>query len=304
MVDGASACLCAMSNQGTLRRKLRAVVSKHAVTAAETAVSGGDASEDIRRLEELQKLLAALPYPILSDMYPAITIAFICLLAASIAWIIRVPTTKVHLAVKTTAVSMHLAAPLAWQGTWPVGRPMVRLEDVTKLEIPPEFGGTQQLTGRAWLNMLGGNIALTALDISRGAQVSVIRTDSGVDILTLNKPFQGQLVVGGNPTISASRSPGIGIKPAHQLNPPVTVSFYDAGRPAIPARLRVSPSKSLKLQPVPIDALSLFRETTDFEQRTSFASAISGGSITLSDTGAMLDLKAGEVLHLGSRLRA
>ena len=135
-----------MKNPARLRRKLRAVCAEHAIAAAETAASGGDIAEAIKQVEAYEKLLAALPRSGFYERYPAILIAGICLLVASVVWTIRVPTTKIHLRVKTTAVSMRLARPLTWEGRWHVGGAVVRLQEFTTLELPPELGIPQPLT--------------------------------------------------------------------------------------------------------------------------------------------------------------
>ena len=167
------------------------MLEKHSVAAAKKAVSGGDIEGDLKQLEAYEKLLAALPGSKFYDTYPAMLIAAVCLLAASIAWTVRVPTTKVHLSVRTTSVSLRLTTPLAWQGRWHIGGPLIRLREFGKIELPPELGGSQQLTQRAWLDIAGGTIQLTRLDISQGAFVKLTCNESGyVDILTLNRSFQ------------------------------------------------------------------------------------------------------------------
>jgi hypothetical protein len=289
-----------MKNPASLRRKLRTARAEHAIAAAEKTVSGGTVDEDIKQLDVYEKLLAALPRSGFYERYPAMLIAGICLLAASVAWTIRVPTTKIHLGVKTMAVSVRLATPLAWEGRWRVGGAVVRLQEFTTLELPPELSAPPQLTGRAWLDIAGGVIKLTRLDMSQGALVSVMSNASGdVDILTLNKPFQGELAVAGSPRISAGPAPDAKIPIAKAtFDPPATVTFDDAGRQLIPARLRASPLEKLRLRRVPIHALSLFTETMNADQQSSFTSGITEGAVTLSDTGEAIELKAGDPLYL------
>ena len=293
-----------MRNPAGLRRKLRAARAEHAIAAAETVVSGGDITEHIKQLEMYEKLLAALPRSGFYEKYPAILIAGICLLAASMAWTIRVPNTKIHLRVKTTAVAMRLATPLAWEGMWPVDGALVRLEEFTKLELPPELGAPQPLPDRAWLDIAGGDVQLTRLDMSQGAFVSVTRNASGdVDILTWDQPFQGELQVAGSPSISAgTRNSKIPIAQAtfDPPAPPATVTFDDDGRPSIPAHLRARAGRleKLQLRRVPIHDLRLFTETTNANQQPSFISGITEGKMTLADTGDALELKAGDPLYL------
>jgi hypothetical protein len=210
------------------------------------------------------------------------------------------PTTKIHLGIRTTDVSMRLAAPLVWEGTWRVGGPVVRLQEFTKLELPPELGAHQPLTERAWLDIAGGTIKFTRLDISEDALVSVVRNESGhVEIMTLNKPFQGQLDVAGSPIVSAGLSPGSNVRLLNAtFSPPATVTFYDAGRPGIPTRLRASPSEKIELRRLPIRSLGFFAETANAEQESSFSSGITTGEMMLSDTGESVELKEGDPLYL------
>jgi hypothetical protein len=289
-----------MKYHTSLRLKLNAARAQLAVAVAEAAVSDGKVGEDIKQLEAYEKLLAVLPRSMFREMYPAILIAGACLLAISVAWTIRMRTTRIHLETRTNAVSMRLAAPLAWEGTWRVGSSVVRLQEFSKLELPPELGTFAPLTERAWLEITGGTIKLTRLDFSQDALVSINRNESGqVEVLTLDKTFQGQLDVAGTPRISAGSSPESSI---HLLtatfDPPGTVTFYDAGRPGIPARLRVSPLENVELRRLPIRSLSLFTETTNAEQESSFSSGITTGEMTLSDTGEAVELKEGDPLYL------
>jgi hypothetical protein len=130
-----------------------------------------------------------------------------------------------------------------------------------------------------------------------------MRNASGdVDILTLNKHFQGQLQVAGSPSISAGSA---GLVPDSKIfiekapfDPPATVTFDDAGRPLIPAQLRARPLEKLQLPRVPIRALGLFTETTNADQQSSFTSGITEGAVTLSDTREAIELRAGDPLYL------
>jgi hypothetical protein len=209
--------------------------------------------------------------------------------------------TKIHLRVQTTAVSMYLAKPLDWEGTWRLGTSMVRLREFTNLELPPELGAPEQLTDRrVWLDIEGGALKLTKINISQGALVSIIRDESGyIDIRTLNKPFEGALELSGSPVVSAGPAPGSKIPIENFLfDPPTIVTFQGTGHPAIPAQLRISPLEKLQLRRVRIDNMSLFTETTNAAQQSSFTSGITEGTMTLLDTRETLDLKVGDPLHL------
>jgi hypothetical protein len=289
-----------VKNQADLRRRLSEMLAAHSVATAEKAVSGNNIQEDMKQLEAYERLLAALPCSRLSETYPAMLIAAVCLLAASVAWAVRVPTTKVHLTVKSTTVSLRLTAPLAWQGRWPIGGSLIRLREFGKIELPPELGISQQLTQRAWLDIAGGTTQLTRLDIGQGTFVKLTCDESGhVDILTLNKSLSGQLDIAGRPNISAGRAPNSNIKVTNAFfDPPGTVTFYDPGRPANPSVFQASPLGTLQLLRVPVHELSLFTEMTNAQQESFFASGIIEGAITVSDSGAVQELKPGDPLYL------
>ncbi len=275
-----------MRNHASLRRGVRRVLGEHATTTARKAISGADISDDVKQLEMYGKLLGALPRSRFGEMYPAILIAAACLLAASVAWTIRVPTAKVHLSVRATAVSMRLASALAWQGRCPAGGSLIRLREFGRIELPPELGTAQRLTQRAWLDISGGAVQLTRLDISQDALVRLMRNESGeVDILTLSKPFQGQLDLAGSPRIAAG-------------DPPGTVTFYDAGRPANPSLIRTSLLGTLQFRRVAVYDLSLFTETPNAQQESLFASSITEGALTMPGSGTQIELKAGDPLYL------
>lgn len=295
-----------MKAHASQRRKLSQAVAELSSAAAQKVEAGEDVTQELRELEACQKLLAALPSATFHRIYPAALTATMCLIVASTTWTVRVPKTKIRLRVKTTTASMRLAAPLEWEGRWRVGGDVVRLHEFARLELPPELSSSEPLTNRAWLDIVGGSTQLTRLKIDQGALVSVTRSEFGnIEIATLNKAFQGEIQTAGSPRMSAGSAPGRStlIQLANvEFAPPATVTFFNAGRPAVPARLRVNPSGQIKLSRVAIRGLSLSTETANAEQQPSFSSGIVEGTLTLSDTSEALTLDTGEPLAIGDAI--
>jgi hypothetical protein len=289
-----------MLHEQSLRRRLADAILKHAAAAAQIAVSGGDSTEDIVKLEQYQKLQAALRRPS-RDWYLAITIAaFICILVALLNWKFHPPTTTVHLSVKASTILMRVTAPFTWQGGWPKGGGhFVHLRDFHKLEMPPEYRQGQSLQGRAWLDVRGGQIQINELTVNRNAELVLTRNDDGdVDIQTRYAPFRGELSAAGKLAISADSVPSH-IEPAHvDWRLPVSVGFLDDGRHVIRADLRTSVSKNLTLPPISIDQLSLFSEAPNLDQGRTFVRSIIAGAMTLPDGGTQIDLQPADTIVL------
>ena len=290
-----------MNNQADLRRKLNAARQQVAAHAAEELASGKNVDEDLARLEVYDKVVRALPSSKFHDLYPATLIAICCLLAASIAWTIHVPNTRIHLQVNSTSLTVALAAPINWSDRWHLGNSGIRLNGFSSFELPPELHTADPLPPGASLMITGGTITITGIDVDQNASLFILENQSGdVDIETTKQAFNGQLDISGQPTITARSGGNSPITlPSAMFDPPGTVSFHrEGGGSIIPAQLETRVSEKLRLPRLQVRNLSLFTETTGEKQEPAFVSTITAGRLILADTGATVDLKSGDPLYL------
>ena len=199
--------------------------------------------------------------------------------------------------VTSESLTIRLAKQISWSGDWDLSGGLLRLEDMSRIEIPPELAAENTLSGRAWLEGNNGDFALRHLEIQAKAELSVKKAElQSLDINSRNSPLLGQLQVSGAPKIEAGRSPQESEKlsEAH-FDIPGTVTFFHNGS-QVPAILRVTPRGELTLADLAVDEISFAREKTDSE--TSFRSGIVRGDLTMLTTG-----EKHPPLEAGSRLR-
>jgi hypothetical protein len=290
-----------MKDYSHLRKELDTAIETETLAAARKAVSGADVEQELARIELLQKLRNGLPTSRYAEIYLAAVIAGTCLLLASLAWTIRWPPAKIHLQIKTDAVSFRLDAGVDWFGTWAIDNRLFQLQEFTRIELPPEFGPTTLSQGRARVNIEGGRIEVRRLHLEKGAKVQISAEPAGgpIDMETLLAGFRGSVDVRGQPQISAGAKPGSELPlPAKSFEIPGTVRFEDDGRQGVPARLRASAADRLVLNELHVKGLSFFKETARPNQEPIFVSAIAGGLLSLPDTAETSQLRAGEILSL------
>jgi len=284
-----------------LRRKLNAARAQLAAQAAVAVLSEPGVGEDLKRLEAFDRILAALPKSSFQNLYPATLVAGVCLLAASIAWAVHVPTTRIHFKIASTSLSLRLAAPIEWEGSWHLGNSGIRLRGFSDLELPPELHPPRPLTQESSLAMTGGGVIITRMHIDKDVYLSLLENQTGdLDLLTRNGPFEGQFDISGSPTVTTGSVDTSTVTLANvTFDTPGTVVFHDQGnRTVVPSQLHAKIAEKLQFPRLLVRSLSLFSETTSEEQESNFVSTISKGTLTLADTGQTIELQAGDPLHI------
>jgi hypothetical protein len=267
----------------SLRAKLDALLRSQSAAAAKKLMSGAMADDELRQLEQVQKLLNFVPQENKATLFAAGAVAVTCLVGACVLWTIRLPT-HVQMNVTSDSVTIKLANELSWSGNWDLSGGLLRLEDMSRIEIPPELANANLLSGRPWLEISNGDFGLKHLEVQSNAQVSVKRTEfHTLKISSWNAPLLGQLEVFGTPRMQAGLSPEQAEKlPETHFEIPGTITFYhDASQ--TPAILRIAPRGSIELTDLAVQELSFAREVTDSE--TSFRSGIVKGNLTILSTG-------------------
>ncbi len=286
---------------GDLSRRLSQSHAAAAKAAAEKALAGELIADDLVRIKEYEALLDLSRAPRRNSIVAAAILGTVCLLLAGLAWAVRIPNTNLHVTVATDALTFGLAEPWQWTGHWQLGDAVFRLDEMSELTLPPELSSVP-LKGRAWLDIEKGLVALSELELGSGGTFTLLRNPSAdIYILSLNAPLRGQLQITGDAAVSAGDAPSrpTSLRTAH-FDVPGTLSFYDDGRPRIPARIRLSAKDKLTWRNIPINKLSLVREESGADERSFFISGIDSGTVTVGDTGEKVALKEKDQLYLES----
>ena len=284
-----------------LRTELKDLLRAQSAAAAQKLAAGAPADDELHRIDQIQTLLKFLPESNRGRLFGAGAIAAACLVVASLPWTIR-PSAHVQMTVTTDKVIVGLDKSFNWSGTWNLNAGKLRMEYLSRVELPPELTATNLLTGLAWLESSNGNFALKSLELQANAEISFDKLDQGDTtwrIAFRNAPMLGQLEVSGAPAISAGRSPGQPV-PLSQATfgiPRIVPFNHDGGQTA--AVLSVTPRNALELVDLPIKQISFAREEEEEEgSDTLFRSAIVKGKLTILSTKEEVPLDAGSRLRL------
>lgn len=285
-----------------LDRRLNRLHATAAKTAAEKALAGESIADDLIRLKQYEALLDSSRAPKRHRLVAAAIVATVCLLLAGLAWAVRIPNTNLHVAVVTDAVSFGLTEPWHWTGHWQLSDSVFRLDEMSELTLPPELSSVPQLTGRAWLDIENGLVALSDLELgSRGTFTFLSNPSATIYILSLNASLRGQLQISSNPAVSAGDEPSrqTALRTSH-FEVPGTISFYDDGHPRIPARIRLGTKDKITWRNIPVNKLSFSRGDGSADEGSFFISGIQSGTVTLGDTGEKVALQEKDQLYLES----
>jgi hypothetical protein len=283
-----------MTSRENLRGQMEKLLIAESSAAARKLMANSAADEELKRIEQVERLLKCLPRSTRTAVYAASLVGATCLIVACVLWTFRLPTSHLQFDITSESVTIKLAKQIGWSGDWDLGLGLLRLEDMSSIEIPPELTTKNMLSGRAWLEGSNGGFALRRLDLQANAELSVKKAElQTLTINSWNAPFLGQLQVSGEPKIEAGESPEESEKLSEaRFDIPGTVTFFH-GAAQIPAVLRVTPRGALTLSGLAVNEISFAREETGTE--TSFRSGVVAGHLTMLTTD--------QKLEPGSRLR-
>jgi hypothetical protein len=286
-----------MTGREHLRSQLEALLAAQSAGAAKKLMSSAPVDEELKRIEQVEKLLKFIPQSNKATIYTACSVGAICLIVACVLWTARLPTSHLQLDVASESVTIRLAKQTSWTGNWDLGGGLLRLEDMSRIEIPPELATENMLSGRPWFEGSNGDFALKRLEIQAEAELLVKKAElQTLGINSWNSQMLGQLQVYGTPKIQAGQSPQESEKLSEaRFDIPGTITFFhDAAQ--VPSILRVTPRGSLTLADLAVEKISFAKEKADSE--TSFQSGIIRGNLTVLTTG-----EKPQLLEAGSRLR-
>jgi len=282
-------------------RRLHQARTKMFAAAAKKALHGHPVTEELALLKSYDQLIESSGAVRRATLLAAALVALFCFLAAGTVWAVRVPSTNVRLTIVTDAVTFRLAETWRWNGSWRLRDAPFRLDEMSELALPPEFSARSDLKGRAWLDVENGQVSLAAMEFRAHGTLALVRSAGSANyfVLSLHAPLRGQAQISGAPEISAGERPGVAVATnAPRLEIPAIASFYDSGRPSIPARINLGVKDKIVWRDMAIERLSFARESSVGDALPVFVSAITGGTVTLVDTGEKVTLREADQLYL------
>jgi hypothetical protein len=286
-----------MTGRENLQSDLETLLATQRAVAARKLMLDAPADEELKRIEQVEKLLKFIPRSNKTTIYLAISVGGMCLIVACLLWTFRLPTSQLQLDVVSESVTIRLTKQTSWTGNWDISGGLLRLEDMSRIEIPPELATNNMLSGRSWFEGSNGDFALTHLEVQAEAEFLVKKAESQTLVInSWNASLLGELKVYGTPKMQAGQLPEESEKLSEaRFDIPGTVTFFHSAA-QVPSTLRVSPRTSLTLADLPVDEISFARARADSE--TSFQSGIISGNLTVLTTG-----EKPPPLEAGTRLR-
>jgi hypothetical protein len=295
-----------ITDKNSLRSAINREIELVASEAAAKAIAGDATAAQVERLKTLQSVLAALPEKSTIPLSLAAIIGITCLLSASLALVIQIPSTRVQLDLTTTSISMRLDTDLPWHGTWPFDPKQVRLRNFTRIELPPEYGPRQ--VSSIELNVARGRVRVGHLFFGRGASVTIAANESGaVDIVVSGAPFRGDVNVSGeiNGHAGLDLNESLPLKRFDPEIPPGRFGFLYDGQHSHaqqPPFIHGLPVETLTLHDIRVTDLSFVEERPKPARpdQSTLISQIASGTITMTDTGEQITLVPGADLQLAN----
>jgi len=285
-----------------LRKRLqqRRQTELHALVSHLLEHPQADIADRVRRLETYTEVLTFLQPRISREAMLSVVVAIISLALAGFLWSVRVAETRLTLKVQSTSVAMQFAKPWSWRGNLPLEPRLVTLEAMTVLESPELFTRLVSPRGDAWLQVVGGTIALVALHLEEDGRVELDRrTAETLEIYTRNAPLVGQLTIRGAARLKAGIATGdASLHTPVDVEIPETLSFRAEGQGAVPAKLRLSPQEPLEIHNAQVQELRFGREIPTEAGEITFVPTILSGSLLLRDVAESRTLREGEPLTL------
>jgi hypothetical protein len=294
----------------TRRRSLRSAINREIeLLASETAakvIAGDTPVANVERIKALQCVLAALPEKSIIPLSLAAIIGIACLLSVSLALVIHVPRTRVQLDLTTTSVSMRLDNDFSWHGIWLFDPKQLRLQNFTRIELPPEYGPRKE--NSLELSVARGSVRVGRLSFGRGASVTIDTNEGGAaDIVVRGAPFSGDIDVSGEVNGHAGLNPNDNL-PLKQFDPempPGRFAFRYDGQSSPdqqPPFIHGSPVETLTLPDIVVSNLSFVeqRPKPARPDQYVFTSQITSGTITMTDTGEQITLVPAADLQLAN----
>jgi hypothetical protein len=287
------------------RQKIAAEIERLVAISSARAIAGEPVKADVEKIKTLQELLAALPPDRThSGFYAAIAVALTCIVAVSIT-LMPVWKTQVRVVAETTQLNILLGTNSIWKGSWRIDPNRIQLNDLSRIELPPEFSFTNfpAKTTSIVLKISQGTASFKQLEFRPGTKLNIDTSAAGqVQMFCRGADMSGSINATGRISGIATSANGI----HSQLNetpfdgPPALITFGGTGTDTAPISLRVASLTSLNLRDLSVLGLSVLDEDSETGDSNSNVSGLISGNLTLVDTGEQRSLSEGALLNLNN----
>jgi hypothetical protein len=279
---------------------MRAEIQRLARIAGSESLAGKPVDSEVERIALLRRVLAELPNPLSPAIAQLTLITLVCLGVASFAWRIRIPKTRIDLTVKASSATFTFARTLGWRGSWPIAPGPIRLQGVSTVRLPLEFGvpvATLSKPIQTDLVSTGKHLSLDQFDIVAKSRLTVERDEAGTVEISAIGDLSADLAVDGRITGTARSKRG----PSHSFRatlpgPPGFVEFRGIGSRSEPVVLRMTPKDTFVLREARVTDLTFWKAQNGVANHDP-VSAILSGTLIVTDSGKRIDLSEGSELN-------
>jgi len=260
-------------------------------------------AEQIRKLKEIDEVLALLPLPRWQAVALPAATGLACLLIAWIALTVRISAlglrTEVAFSMDTDTVNMTAAGRWTWKDRMRVRHGRLGIENaaLSFSDAPRAFG---TLPAQSSLQVEAGALELRQLEVQPGTALTLARAlgEDDLQLLLAKGGATGAFLVNSRTSLAWEVSGGSRAAAELSLEVPEEVAFSTGGSNALPARLSFAPDRPLVFRFISVSGMSFGRPLPLHPGEAAFVSGIRSARLRISDVAAPLELSAGEVLAL------
>ncbi len=287
-----------------LRKRMKQLRETEVQRLAERLLSdpGEDVSDCVHRVRTYGELIDVMPIGRWRQRM-FFGFAVLCIGLIGLAWSLPMwKKARVILNVDASAIEVTSTGAVALKSSVPLSPAhLVRLEELTRLSLPVPGPMIEQLEGRPWVHISGGQLSLTRLELEKSGALRIETEGSGrVRIFAIRGDFTGELELAEAKHISAGSHSHLtrfsGSLPI--LEPPETVVFSARSTEVAPAWLQIHPGKDLVFEQLHVKGLKFFTKLPVAPGPTTFLSTVLKGTLRLADTGKVVELQKGDFLSL------
>ena len=268
------------TERGRLNRLYRTRLDE----AVGLAVQGKDATEAVKHLDALEKLLKATESAWSRDSRIAFSIGLTCVLVALYLWSAAIPTTNVTLRVESTAVQGRLAGP--WTLPHAVRASLIHAEGLSSV-VAPNLGVA--LTGDGtglWFETGATQLTLNSLTVAGPASVAIDTSARELALSLGGGNVRGVVTANGELQIKSGTADTARGEPKWTrttLIVPETIAFSLKGPPLASIRLVLHDPTDWDLGIVKLNDLDFVLKRPGEMADSAFSSAVLSGTLKFND---------------------
>ena len=265
-----------------------------------------DISQELARLDAIDKILTALPVARWRRLqWPAVA-ALVCLAAVWALWTVTIDAlgvlgvrTGVVLAVQADTVHMRVSG--EWEDSERVrlADGWVRIERAALTFSDPRQGFAT-LPDDAWVDVKAAGATLQDLRLEPGTELTLERADGeALAVYATGGGAAGSVLVNGVVSLTWGETDGAAAKTRNfRVDVPERMTFSAARQEGVPARIVLEPEGTLALHDLAVSGLRFGREVATEPGEPTFISTVRAGQLRVPDVDESYDLSVGSSVIL------